>query len=183
MTGHFIFSAFELLARLKEKRLVLKDPLGVKDSITPQNQVEFYSSWIYAAVHVALTIQKLQTKESLANYFKLEISQISEILDFMESLGLVQQSGGIFKTGQSRMHLGTDSPMLSKHHINWRLQAIQSLEKRNRTADLHYLSVVSISSDDVIRIKSILVKAIEDFKRVIRDSPEEELHSFLSRLF
>lgn len=43
---------------------------------------------------------------------------------------------------------------------------------------LHYSSVVSVSAADVQTLKSLLVKAIDDAKNIIRDSAEQELHSF-----
>jgi hypothetical protein len=73
--------------------------------------------------------------------------------------------------------------MISKHHINWRLQAIRSLERKDMDGVLHYSSVVTISKKDVIEIKSLLVKAIESSKAIVRDSKEEELHSLCLDFF
>ena len=106
-----------------------------------------------------------------------------EILEFLVSLGLAIQKGNHYEVGASRVHLGGDSPMISKHHINWRLQAIQSLERENREVDLHYSSVISISKEDTLKIKSLLVDSIEKTKAVIKESKEEELHSFCLDFF
>lgn len=165
------------IERIRERRLVLKNRLEVKKTISNEHQARFYSSWIYAAVHVALTIRKLQRKEDLAAFFQLEGALVSEVLDFLVSIGLVHQMGGRFVATETRMHLASDSPMISKHHINWRLQSIQSLEKVVPGSDLHYSSVVTIANSDVAKIKSVLIKAIENAKQIIRDSPEEELYS------
>ncbi len=171
------------IKKIREKRLVLKERLEVKHSVSPESQAIFYSSWQYAAIHILLTIEKFQTKESIAKYLNLSLRKTSEIIEFMMSHGLVIQKNGRYQVGTTRVHLGNDSPMISKHHINWRLQAIQSLEKENHAEDLHYSSVVSISKQDVALIKSILIKTIENTKSVIRDSKEEELHSFCLDFF
>lgn len=74
--------------------------------------------------------------------------------------------------------LGTDSPLISKFHTNWRIKTIQSLDKENANDALHYSSAITISNNDVMKIKSHLVKCIEEIKIIIRDSPAEAVHSF-----
>lgn len=166
------------IEKARSKRLVLKDRLDVKASLTKEDQVTFYSSWHYVAVHILLTIPAFQTKEAISRQLKISLKRTTEILEFMQNLGLAELKNGKYTVGTTRIHLGNDSPMISKHHINWRLQAIQSLEKEDFLESLHYSSVVSIAKNDVNEIKSVLVKAIENAKKLIRDSKEEELHSF-----
>ena len=98
---------------------------------------------------------------------------------------LVSREGDHYLPGTSRVHLGTSSPMITRHHINWRMQAIGALEREDgRPNDaLHYSSVVSVATDDVLKIKSLLVKAIENTKKVVRESGEEELHSICLDFF
>lgn len=173
---------FSQLQRLKEKRLILKGRLEVKAEISQENQAQFYSSWQFAAVHILLTIKEFQNKDAIARHLGISAKRTAEILEFLISIGLAQNKDGRFTVGTARMHLGHDSPMITRHHINWRLQAIQSLENESG-ADLHYSSVVSIAAKDIEKIKSLLVKSIENTKALIRDSPEEELHSFCLDFF
>ena len=53
---------------------------------------------------------------------------------------------------------------------------------RDLSDALHYSSVVIISNEDVEKIKSILVNAIETSKAAIKDS-KEELHAFCLDFF
>jgi uncharacterized protein (TIGR02147 family) len=173
----------EKIKKAREKRFNLKERLGVQESISSEHKAQFYSSWIYVAVHIALTIDTLKTKAALANYFGLSQTRCSEILEYMKEMSLVENYGEHYSVTAKRIHLGNDSPMLLKHHINWRLQAIQSIEKLNAQTDLHYSSVVSLSTSDVQKIKSILIKTIDDTKKIIHASEEEELHSFCLDFF
>ena len=171
------------LERIRQKRLILKDRLDVKTSISREDQATFYSTWHYAGIHILLTIEKYQTKEAIARYLGISLKKTTEMLEFLISIGLAKQEHGRYLVGPTRVHLGNDSPMINKHHINWRLQAIQSLEREDMQMALHYSSVVSISKDDATRIKALLVKSIENAKSVIRDSKEEELYSFCLDFF
>jgi predicted transcriptional regulator len=134
-------------------------------------------------VHILITIETFQTKDAIARHFGLSLKKTSEILEFLVSLGLAKELHGRYIAGSTRVHLGSDSSMIFKHHTNWRLQAIRSLEREDFSEALHYSSVISISREDSIRIKSLLVKAIENAKSVIRDSKEEELYSFCLDFF
>lgn len=173
----------EQIHKVRTGRLILKKRLEVKTTLNNESQAMFYSSWHYTAIHILLTIPQFQTKETVSKALGLSLKRTNEMLEFMLSLGLIELKSGRYTVGTTRVHLGSDSPMISKHHINWRLQAIQSLEKEDFLEQLHYSSVVSIAKDDVLRIKAILVKAIENAKNVIRDSKEEELHSFCLDFF
>lgn len=168
----------EQMDRMKQSQFVLKNRLEVKKSISPMDHATFYSHWYYVAVHIFLTIPKFQTKEALAKRLGLPLARVSELLQFMESIGVVTQERGRFIPTESRFHLGTDSPLLAKHHANWRIQTLRVLEQEAPDENLHYSSVVSISEDDVKQIKSIMIKNIEQVKSVIKTSDPQDAHCF-----
>jgi len=166
------------LRQATQQRRFLKNRLDVKDSISPEDQGKFYSSWLYSAIHVIVSIEKFQTKDSISDHLGISAKRTAEILEFLLSLGLVVKANGRYSMGKARIHLGSDSPLISKLHTNWRMKAIQSLEKEDVANDLHYSSVVTISEQDSERIKSLLVKAITDAKETIKESKEEGIHCF-----
>lgn len=171
---------------IRDARMALKNRLGVKQSLKERDQVLYYSSWHYSAIHAIVSIPGFQTVDKIAAALSLEPKIVAEALEFLLQSGLLKETRKASKTllevGNTRIHLGNDSPLISKHHINWRLQGIRSVEKR-RPEDLHYSSVFSISRKDALRIREGLIEHIKSVKAVIKDSPEEELHSFSLDLF
>jgi len=164
--------------QIRQKRLVLKDRVDIKKTLSEVDQATYYSAWYYAAVHIASTISELQTKEALAKYFGFSGERISEIVAFLESVGLVESTHGKLKPGVSRLFLGSDSPMIARHHTNWRMRAIDSLDKGIKE-DLHFSTVVSLASEDILKMKEYLVKSIESARAIVRESKaEEELYCF-----
>ena len=126
-----------------KKRSFLKERLGVANSVSEQDQIQFYSSWIYAAVHILITIPQYRTKEAISSYLRVSPKQIGEVLAFLEKTNLVQKnSKGGYDTGLSRIHLGSDSQLISKFHTNWRIKTIQSFEQQDIQEQLHYSSVI-----------------------------------------
>jgi uncharacterized protein (TIGR02147 family) len=162
------------LTGAREKRLVLKERFKVKAALTSEYQGTYYSQWFYAAIHLLLSIPATQSREAIAKYLGLPLRTVSQIVDFLVSTGLAQEEKGRLQIGTSRIHVGHDSPWVAKHHINWRLQAIQAMEKAGvGSQDLHYTSIVSVSREDAQKIKAVLVDTLEKFNETVRLSAEE----------
>lgn len=161
-----------------EKRLIIKNRIDVKDTISEKDQLVFYSSWIYQAIHILVTIPHYQTRQLIASRLGISTKKTTEVLEFLVSLGLVQEENGTFKASIKRIHLGSDSSLVTKHHTNWRLRALHSMEQEHNNENLHYSSVISISREDFIKIKNLNIQHIQKIKKIIKASPEEELYSF-----
>jgi len=171
------------LKAVSNKRLELKNRLQFKKTLSAEDQSIYYSSWHYAAVHILLSIPALRTKDALAHYLRLPSKKIAEVLDFLVKAGLVEtKDDQSYVIGTTHIHLPHDSPMISKHHSNWRMRAIESFDSEALT-DLHYSSVVTMSKKDGAKIRAILIKAIEDVRSVVKDSPEEEGFCYTLDLF
>jgi uncharacterized protein (TIGR02147 family) len=173
----------ELKALLeKQLRAHRKDYLNLKKRFSAENQLSeanlatFYSSWQYSAVATALTIPRLQTKEALSEHFKLPLKRIAEILAFLEKAGIIRFEKGKFKEFREQ-HIVGNPAMIARDHSNWRLYAIRSYEDHHAD-DVHYSSVVTLSEEDVFRIKKMILKTIDEAREIIRPSKEEKLCSF-----
>ena len=157
---------------LHEKRLSLKNRLQYKKKLSHEDQSTYYSAWYYSAIHVMISIPAFQTKEALATSLNLTPRKIAKVLEFLTQHGLAQEHQGKFQVRTTSIHLGNDSPMISKHHTNWRMRAIDAIDSEEGN-DLHYSSVVSLSREDVPKLRALLVKAIEDARAIIKPSKDE----------
>lgn len=164
------------------RRLVIKNRLGLAQGLSPLDQTTYYSAWYYAAVHILVTIPKFRTKAEIQEKLGLPPEKIAEILEFLVRTGLLEQKDGNYIGGANQIHLGNDSNLVMRHHANWRLRAMRSLELEKKN-DLHYSAVVSLSVTDMVKLKSRLVKDIEEVIQVVKQSPEEELAVFCVDFF
>ena len=163
-------------------RLILRNRLKFEKTLDREDQMIYYSAWYYAAIHLALAIPTLQTRDALVRAFNLPISKIAQVLDFLLTRGLSKEERGRYTIGDARIHIESDSPMISKHHTNWRMQAIQSLENDD-SGELHYSSVITVAEGDIQRVREALVKAIENVREVVRPSQDETLFCYTLDLF
>jgi uncharacterized protein (TIGR02147 family) len=157
--------------QLREAHLSIKDRVKVRGNLSKQDQAQYYSVWYYAAIHVILTIPKLQTKEAIAEALSLDMKLVTQVLEFLVSVGLASKDLNKYKPGAS-VHLEKSSPLITQHHTNWRLKTIHAFES-GKEDNLHFSSVVTISQKDFQKIRSMLIKEIEAAVEVIKASKEE----------
>ena len=168
----------EEIAEFRKRRLNLKERLNVRATLTEENQARYYNSWLFGAIHVLVTIPGYTTKESIAKKLKVEQKVVNEAVEFLSSCAIIEETETGYRMGKARLHLGSDSPWIARHHVNWRLKAIEDLEYRYSPDQLHYSSIVTLSETDFSRINEILIRSIGQSKEIIRNSPAERLVCF-----
>jgi uncharacterized protein (TIGR02147 family) len=166
------------LQNLKEQNLNLKNRFANHPMITDQAQAIYYSSWIYGAIHALASIPGFQNVESIALGLKLAPPIVGNAVDFLLACGIFEKKQNQLKIGKWRLHLANDSPWIAQHHLNWRLRAMQSIEKTRAKDGLHYSSVVSVSEADAEKIHELLIQSLQTVREIVRASPEEKLRSF-----
>lgn len=160
----------------------LKKRTNIKTGLKEKDQDIYYSSWLYSAVHILVTIKDFRTPQSIARKLNLSRDKTIEILDFLSATGLLTKEGNNYFSGQTRIHLGKDSVHIQKHHTNWRVKAINSIDL-NLEKDLHFSNVVSMGGKDIAIVREIFIKAIAEARAIIKDSPEEKLQSICVDFF
>lgn len=165
------------IEEIQRKRTLIKERITTDHALLPEAQMRYYSAWYYSAIHVATSIAELQTRGTIAAALGLAPALVSECLEFLVENRLVIVKGERFLIGPTRIHLGSDSAMFSRVHANWRLQALQSMERPVSAAtSLHYSTVLTISHEDARRVRETLLKAIDETERIFRPSPEEAVY-------
>jgi hypothetical protein len=89
-------------------------------------------------------------------------------------VGLAVKKEEKFCAGESQIYLEKASLLISKHHSNWRMRAIHSLDQ-DRASEIHFSSVFTLTEEAAQTIRSIIVQAIEDSINVVKDAKEEKL--------
>jgi uncharacterized protein (TIGR02147 family) len=159
---------------VEEKRATLKNRVGPQDTLSLERQSTYYSHWMYSALHVAVAVPSLQTTDALARHFRLSPSEIKSYLEFLLDSGLVQRKDGQLVPGVAHIFLPKESPLVSKHLMNWRLKAMQSIPAV-LDENVHYSVVVSLSQDDRDRLRKMIYDFVEKANAIVRPSKEETL--------
>jgi len=165
-----------------ENRKQIKERVRGKSDLSEAEQMTYYSSWHFTAVHMCLMIAELRTKSAMSAFLGISMDAIGRVLDFFLSSGLAKQAGDQFMVGPARIHLPADSPLVSKHHANWRMRAIESLD-RQRSGDLHYSLVMSLSETAAETIRALLLSTIQNAEPILKEAADETVYVMNMDLF
>ncbi|WP_413287638.1 DUF4423 domain-containing protein [Bdellovibrio sp. HCB337] len=167
------------IAQAKSQHLNLKNQTGGKELLnTGADPMAFYYSyWLYAALHIAVSIPGMQTVAKLASKFSLPESMIESHLMALENAGLVKKNRDKWSWQSGDIHLENESYWILPHHMNWRNQAVQNVALR-LPDDTHYSVVQSISAADFEVLRHKMIEWIRQFQKVSSPSAPEELVCF-----
>lgn len=168
---HFESKIQELL----ERRNVIKNRIQNATSLSEEDLDRFYSSWLYGALHVLVSIKEYQTVEALSHVLGLHPQKLTEELEFMQKTGLIKHVKGRYTVGPKFIHLSSDSNAITKHHTNWRYHTIQHLNRR-QAKDLHYSAVISLSEEAAQEIRESLLQTLEKHMAIIQKAKEEVVY-------
>lgn len=158
--------------KVREARLVLKNRMAHETEFSSEDKQRYYSSWQYGAVRIAASVPELRTREAMAKRLRIPLARLDQILEFLVHCGFLRLEGDTYHDLANHMHLGNDSALIAKHHTNWRLRAMQSLDQDGAN-DLHYSTVMSISKEDANHFKKYCVEFLDSLQPKISRSKEE----------
>jgi uncharacterized protein (TIGR02147 family) len=162
------------IERIQKRNLELEGRLDVKIVQVTESTYRYYSSWIWAAIHIAVSIPVLQTPEQLAKHLQLPQSLVESTLVELTEMGLVSKSGAHWSYAGGEQHLSRRSTLIATHHGNWRGRAALMAQVAS-DQNYHYTGVSSASRADCQLISDLLLETTERIRKIIAASKEEEL--------
>lgn len=152
----------------------LKKRLPHDKELSNEAKSVFYSRWFFSGVRLASSIESCQTPDQLATRMNLSISEIQSVIQFLINHGLCIQANGKVMMGPKRTHLGSDSLLVGRHHLNWRMKAITKIDRMD-SDELFYTGPMALSYEAVEEVRKELVHLIERVSEKVVDSKSETL--------
>ena len=162
------------LDSLKDENRVVANRIAPTLQLSHEQRIEFYSSWEYSATRLATSISRHQTADALAERLGLSAKRMGDILEFLLATGLCVQKKGHLEMGAARTHIPAGSPLASRHHLNWRLKALEA-HSNLRKHELAFSAPVSIGRNDKDKAREIMLEAIEKVSNLVSKSEPEDL--------
>lgn len=165
----------ELIEREQESQQELAQRLPRARELSGEEKAIFYSNWIYSAVRVLTSIPGFQNSTDIAKRLKIPKSSVDSVCEFLLQTGLCIENAGRLAPGAQSTFLEAKSPLISRHHGNWRVKAMEKHPLINPREEICYSAPMSLSSSDVKKIREILAKTIENADEVVGPSACEKL--------
>jgi hypothetical protein len=162
------------IEKLKQQQTKIKSQVSSTLELSQEAKAQYYSSWLYIAVHICASLKPSRTPGEIAEYLNSPLKQILPIIDFLRGHHLIDLSNGFVSMGSTHIHLSDDSFLVQGHHRNWRGRALSSLDD-SRETDLHYSVVYSISREDAASLRGKFLSLIKENLKMVEPSREDIL--------
>jgi uncharacterized protein (TIGR02147 family) len=142
--------------------------------IVEQEQVLYYSSWHWSAIHILLSVPGFESVDKIARRLSLSSQVVELSLQALEKMNLVARAETHWRATKHDIHLPRNSPLTSSNHMNWRHRAVLSSQSHNEKS-LHYTAVHSLSHADYQRVTELLFSLLDRSRSLIGPSKEETI--------
>ena len=164
------------LADIREQASRITNRVKIDQVMNEEIKTVFYSSWHYSAIRSISDIPDYQSIDSIADYFNLSRERVSQVVGFLLASGLCVEKANAIQMGSKVIHLEVSSPLVPRHHTDFRLKAIDHFEHLSKSHEMAYTGLLSLSRRDVLRIREVLLEVIAQTVTSIRDSESEVLY-------
>jgi uncharacterized protein (TIGR02147 family) len=134
-----------------------------------------YSNWYYLAIWSLTAIPGFDQSDSISERLGISKKKVREAIDFLLKHSLIVEKKSKLQIGPKLIHLEAESPLISRHHQNWRLRAFTKYEE-SRGNDAFYSAPVTLSQADVVLIREKIIQFISESVDLIKNSPSEKLY-------
>lgn len=160
------------ITQMQDESRYLKNQIQDVTELSVEVKSVYYSQWIYAGIRNLVACKKVATIESVTEELNLPRETVANVIDFLVKHQLIIPSKQGWSPGPPSTFVPADSPLVYKHHQNWRLKGIQQMDLRSKE-DLFYTSPMSLSADLAKDLRSRIVKVIQEFQKEIGPSESE----------
>lgn len=159
---------------IRKKAANVSERLPQDHTFSEEDRAIFYSQWFYSGVRLLSAIPEYQNLDAIAAYFNLPIKKVTAILEFLIRTGLCREKSGQINFGPTRTHIEADSPLASRHHINWRLKSMERFDHMAHD-ELAFTSPVVLETKDAAKVRKLILNFLEDSDKLFEKSGNEEL--------
>ena len=161
---------------LRKQTGMLKTKLpNERTGMSDEDKAEFYSSWHYSAVRLYFSIRETATSDEIARRFSLSITRVHTVVTFLLRTGLCVRQGNKVRLGPKSTHVAGDSPLITRHRLNWRFKALERQPDPTDELDLSYSGVMALSEKATAEIRKQIAGLLDKATRTAIQSDSETL--------
>lgn len=158
-------------ARARSKKI--SERVRTDIELSEEAKSVFYSSWLYAGLRNLTAIPEFRTVDALAARLGLPRALVAGAIEFLVTEGLCRVGeGGAIEVGPQRTFVPAGSPLVERHHQNWRLHGFTKM-KLKRPEDLFLTIPMSLSVADAEKLRTLLPSWFQEVNKIIGPSESQ----------
>ena len=159
---------------LRRSGMQLEERISHEKKLSETQKAIFYSQWFYSGIRLISSIEGRNNIESMSEMLKLPRSVVAQAVSFLIETGLCVEQNGQIRIGPMSTHVGNDSAMVVRHHLNWRLKIMNQLATP-RDHELAFTGPAVISHEACVEIKKKILMLIDDWGHEVDQAKEQKL--------
>lgn len=159
---------------LKERQANRKIEKKVKADLVFSDNAknQYYSSWVYSGVRNMVACPTFTSRNDVARHLGLSFTVVNRVIDFLVANELLKEKNGNLAMGPQSTHIARESPLVIKHHQNWRTLGFQRMLDEKEDI-LFYTCPMSLSRQTADLVRERLPLMIEEIINLVKPSPSE----------
>ena len=145
--------------------------------LSDKNRQTYYSAWYYSAIRLIISLPGFDSVDAIAAHFGLSIKRTREVLQFLIESGLVLEKNGKLSFGPPSTYLEPDSPLVNRHHSNWRIKGMEKMDAY-LPSDFFYTAPLTISREHAQAFQRRLADLIVELTDKVAVSDSEAFYCF-----
>jgi uncharacterized protein (TIGR02147 family) len=161
------------LESIREQQRDLGKDFKVQYSPNPSEAL-YYSSWIYSAVHILLTIPEFNTVKKISEALKINPSETELGLRVLEAMGAASVKSERWSLTKNQVFISNNNPLAQCYHSSWSDRLNSSLSVGN-PEHVRYTGVHSLSKSDWKKLRAMIRDFLKSINTTVAPSKEETL--------
>jgi uncharacterized protein (TIGR02147 family) len=170
---------------MRDEALDSKEHLKAKpESLDETSLREYYIDPLHQVVHICLSISRYQSDpQKLANDLAISVSELRQIIERLERLGVIEQHNGRIRTVIKNIHLSRSSPAYKPWRNQLKLLCMEQLNRYPRKEV--YSFSVTFSATERVReqIKGEFLEMLKSIEERVQNSKQEQAYQMSFDLF
>lgn len=156
----------------REAAMALAERFKRSRELEPAEAAIYYSHWSYTGITNWIATRPEASVDEIAKHLRLPEAMVARVIAFLVETGILLNRGGQYEIGPKSTYTGPDSPLVVKHHQNWRIQGFNRMPYKSNK-DFFFTSAMSLSEEVAERIRAELPDFVEKIHSLVGPSPSE----------
>lgn len=144
----------DLNAEIKTSKLVLE----------AEQEVKYYSNWLYAAVRILSDLPSCQKVSRLSEILKVSRKQIIEAGEFLSQIEAAKYQSGKIIGLKKNIHLDKASPFTFIRQQCWRLKALDNFQRKHQK-DYYFNALMTLDQNQVVHLKNKIESFVKEMAK------------------
>lgn len=173
------------LTQLRNDNLRVDKVINTEES--PLGEIEkaqYYLDPVIELLHMYLSIDGVPTEiASIAKIWQLQEKKVTEVIAFLQQVGLVRLKGNKWQVESIHQHLSRDSYLTKPQQVLKRMKALEVIQKLPKDKAYSYMGTFTATEEVKEEIRTLFLDFMKKAEPRIRESRAKEIYHIQFDLF